>query len=304
MTNLQNYAITNNFRFAVNEDLKKYTSFKIGGPADLILFPETGEQAAELLRICRIEAIPFFVLGGGSNLLALDDGFRGALISTKELLDLRLDGTNRIICASGVKLKNLCQFALDSSLTGLEFAFGIPGTAGGAAFMNAGAYGGEMKDVLRACKYIDTNGNTKTARGDELELSYRHSIFADNAGVILELELELEAGNPTEIYEKMVDFLGRRRDKQPLEFPSAGSVFKRPEDDFAGRLIEVCGLRGYQIGSAQVSEKHCGFIVNKGGASCADVLALVEHIRTKVLEETGVTLESEIRLLKPYMKGA
>ncbi|MCL2023282.1 MAG: UDP-N-acetylmuramate dehydrogenase [Oscillospiraceae bacterium] len=303
MDSVKNY--TESERIVLLEDvsLKKYTSFKLGGTADFMVFPQQEEQVAEILRLCRSEKIPFFIIGNGSNLLAPDEGFPGVIISTEKLDTLRLECGNKIYCGAGVKLKTLCQFALEHSLTGLEFAYGIPGTAGGAAFMNAGAYGGEMKDVLAECKYIGEKGNITFSRGDELKLGYRHSVFAENSGIILELCLELQRGNHLEIHEKMQDFMGRRRDKQPLEYPSAGSVFKRPAGDFAGRLIEQCGLKGYQIGGAQVSEKHSGFIINRGGATCADVLALVEHVRKTVHRETGVLLESEIRTLQIPQKS-
>lgn len=279
-----------------NAPLRDCTSFKIGGAADILAFPQTAGQFAEALRVCRRAGIPVFILGNGSNLLVPDEGFRGAVLSTAELRGLRLEG-RRIFCGAGEKLKALCMFAAENSLSGLEFAYGIPGSAGGAAFMNAGAYGGEMADVLRACKYITAQGELAELRGGDLELGYRHSAFAVNGGVILELELELQPGEPREIRTKMDEFLSRRRGKQPLEYPSAGSVFKRPPGDYAGRLIDACGLRGYTIGGAQVSEKHCGFIINRGGASCADVLALAEHIRAAVLEQTGAELESEIRVM-------
>jgi len=296
MLKLLNYAEKVDFTALQSVALRDYTSFKIGGPADVLMVPKNVQQLADCISICRDEDIAFFILGNGSNLLVPDDGFHGAVISTAGLLGLRRDG-NKIFCGAGEKLKSLCMFALEHSLGGLEFAYGIPGTAGGAAFMNAGAYGGEMKDVLRVCRYLTAFGEIAELRGDELELEYRHSIFADNGGVILELELELQPGDKAEIRAKMDDFLFRRRDKQPLEYPSAGSVFKRPPGDYAGRLVDVCGLRGYSIGGAQVSEKHSGFIVNRGGATCSDVLELVEHIRKIVLEQMGVELEAEIKVL-------
>jgi len=291
------YAESEGFSALRSAPLLGYTSFKIGGPAEVLAFPRNAEQFAGAMRICRESGIPTFILGNGSNLLVSDRGFSGIVLSTSGLRGLRLEG-NRIFCGAGEKLKALCVFALEHSLSGLEFAYGIPGSAGGAAFMNAGAYGGEMKDVLRACRYLTADGKIAELRGEELGLGYRRSAFADNGGVILELELELTPGEPSEIRAKMDAFLSRRRDKQPLEYPSAGSVFKRPAGDYAGRLVELCGLRGYTIGGAQVSEKHCGFIVNRGGASCADVLALVEHIRKTVLERTGTELEAEIRVLQ------
>ncbi|MDR1806243.1 MAG: UDP-N-acetylmuramate dehydrogenase [Clostridium sp.] len=276
--------------------LSEYTSFKIGGPAELMLFPKSEGELRLALSLCRESGMPVFFLGNGSNLLAPDEGYRGAVIATAGLLGMRREG-ERLWCAAGERLKALCEFAAESSLTGLEFAYGIPGSAGGAAFMNAGAYGGEMKDVLTACSYITRDGEPGELRGEELELGYRHSAFAENGGFIVELELKLTVGDKAEIRERMNDFMRRRRDKQPLEYPSAGSVFKRPQGDFAGRLIDVCGLRGFAIGGAQVSEKHCGFIVNRGGATCAEVLALVEHIRKTVLEREGVELEPEVRVM-------
>ncbi|MDR1409955.1 MAG: UDP-N-acetylmuramate dehydrogenase [Oscillospiraceae bacterium] len=296
MQEFMNYAENAGFSALCSFPLKGYTSFKIGGPADVLAFPKTAEQFAGVLQLCRRADIPTFILGNGSNLLVPDDGFRGAVLSTAELRGLRLD-SGRIFCGAGEKLKALCMFALEHSLSGLEFAYGIPGSAGGAAFMNAGAYGGEMKDILRVCRCLTAEGEFAELCGETLGLAYRHSAFAENGGVILELELELQTGEPLGIRAKMDDFLSRRREKQPLEFPSAGSIFKRPPGDYAGRLIEACGLRGHAIGGAQVSEKHCGFIVNKSGATCADVLELVAHIRQTVLAQTGVELEPEIRVL-------
>lgn len=281
-----------------NVAMSAYTTFKIGGPVDLMVFPETQELVEKVVRLCREAGVPWMVLGNGSNLLVADTGIRGVV--------LRLDGDfkamaiqkeTEISCGAGASLAALCGFAREHSLSGLEFAWGIPGSAGGAAFMNAGAYGGEMKDVLFSCTHLDREGRVETLKKEDLALSYRHSVYSENGAVILSLRLHLKRGEPERIDAEMADYLSRRRAKQPLEFPSAGSVFKRPEGHFAGALIEGCGLKGKRIGGAQVSEKHAGFIVNCGGATSEDVRRLIALIQETVLRETGVSLACEIRLV-------
>ncbi|MDR0883191.1 MAG: UDP-N-acetylmuramate dehydrogenase [Oscillospiraceae bacterium] len=298
MEALIQYAAEAGFSALKDAALCDYTSFKIGGPADLLLLPQTPEHCANILRISQSEGVPLTLLGNGSNVLAPDEGLRGAVLCTAALRGIRLAGNNTVLCAAGEKLATLCSFALENSLAGLAFAYGIPGSAGGAAFMNAGAYGGEMRDVLHAVKYLTPDGTLAQLEGDALDLGYRHSAFSENGGLILALELTLQPGDKKEIRAAMDDFLTRRKTKQPLEYPSAGSVFKRPEGDYAGRLIQEAGLRGFNIGGAQVSEKHAGFIVNTGGATCADVLALVEYIQETVQLVSGVLLETEIITIK------
>ena len=277
--------------------MKNYTTFKIGGPAELFLVPETAQQTARLVKFCRENGIPAFVLGKGSNILVSDEGIKGAVIFTGRLCGISLVDECTVYAQSGLSLAQLCNFALRNSLSGLEFAFGIPGTVGGAVFMNAGAYGGEMKDVLISSEYVAPDGSIGTLTGDEMKLSYRHSAYEDNGFVITGASVRLHRADGAEIKAKMYDFLSRRKEKQPLEFPSAGSTFKRPEGYFAGALIEQCGLKGVSVGGAQVSQKHAGFVINRENATAADVLSLVRLVQEKVKKETGVTLEPEIRLI-------
>lgn len=276
--------------------MKKHTTFKIGGPAALLLYPETEVQIAAFLRCAKTQGIRLLTIGNGSNLLVSDQGIDAAvMVLDKHFSRVTVQG-NRIFAQAGASLMKVCRTALEHGLTGLEFAYGIPGSCGGAAFMNAGAYGGEMKDVLVRCTHIDPNGQVGQLAGDELSLTYRHSAYYDNGCVITGLELCLQPGDPVEIKAKMEELLARRREKQPVEFPSAGSTFKRPPGQFAGALIDRCGLRGTAVGGAQVSEKHAGFVINTGGATCRDVLALCEKCRAEVLAKTGVELEMEIRV--------
>ncbi len=278
--------------------LKDYTSFKIGGKADVMIFPDSIKKLSAVYSFINNENISALVLGKGSNMLVDDNGFRGVVINTCRLDKIELVDETTIVCQCGVSLSKLCRFALENSLTGLEFAFGIPGTAGGAAYMNAGAYGGEMKDVLVSCEHILPSGTISEFNAEELELGYRHSVYSDSDMLITSLTVKLSKGNPDEIKAKMDELMGKRRDKQPLEYPSAGSTFKRPEGYFAGALIEQCNLKGYTVGGAQVSEKHAGFVVNKGGATAADVISVIEHCKKTVLEKTGVTLEPEVKIIK------
>ncbi|MDR3313456.1 MAG: UDP-N-acetylmuramate dehydrogenase [Oscillospiraceae bacterium] len=281
---------------AVAQDvpLSGKTSFKIGGLAEWMLFPATVEELQLCVRLCAQAEVRPFLLGNGSNLLVKDSGLDGVVIATEKLQDLRAAGDGRILCEAGVKLAELCVFAQKQGLAGLEFAYGIPGSAGGAVFMNAGAYGGEMQDVLTAAAYVDAQGELRTLASPALGLGYRRSAFMANGGLVASLTVQLTPGDPAEIRARMEEIMRRRKEKQPLEFPSAGSVFKRPEGQFAGALIEKCGLKGQQIGGAQVSEKHAGFIINRGGAKAADVRALIAVIQTVVQNQTGVLLEPEI----------
>ncbi len=278
--------------------LKDYTSFKIGGKADVMIFPDSIEKLSALISLIGNEKITSLVLGKGSNMLVDDSGFRGVVINTCKLDKITLADDLTVVCQCGVSLSRLCRFALENSLTGLEFAFGIPGTAGGAAYMNAGAYGGEMKDVLVSCEHIHSDGSFGEFCADKLELGYRHSVYSDSDMLITSLKLKLSKGNPEEIKAKMDELMGKRRDKQPLEYPSAGSTFKRPEGYFAGALIEQCNLKGYSVGGAQVSEKHAGFVINKGGATAYDVISVIEHCQKTVFEKTGVMLEPEVKIIK------
>ena len=281
-----------------NEPLSAHTSFRIGGPARWLAEPENVGQLIDLLTVLREKDIPYFIKGNGSNLLAADEGSDGVVIELgSRFAAISVDGS--CVCAeAGALLSRIANAALDHSLTGLEFAHGIPGSLGGAVFMNAGAYGGEMKDVVRKVTYLDSKLKVCTMTGEEAAFIYRGSIFKQHRDwVILSAEMELQPGDPAEISAQMRDLAARRRDKQPLEYPSAGSTFKRPEGYFAAKLIEDCGLKGLQVGGAQVSEKHSGFVVNKGGATCADVLELCGRIYDTVLDRFGVPLEREVELL-------
>lgn len=275
----------------------EYTSFRTGGPADLLVAPRSEEQLSQLLRCCCAQGIQPVVLGNGSNVLVSDQGLRGVVICLVPGLDTLAERDGLITCGAGVSMNRLCRFALDRELTGLEFAFGIPGSAGGAAFMNAGAYGGEMKGILAGCTHLTQSGDGGRLMGDGLALGYRRSAYRDNGFLITSLLLRLAPGDPAAIRARMEELIGRRKAKQPLEYPSAGSTFKRPEGHYAGALIEGCGLKGKKSGGAQVSEKHAGFVVNTGNASSADILALIQLIQDTVFHEKGVRLEPEVRFL-------
>lgn len=280
------------------EPLSLHTSFQIGGPARLFASPKNAEQLARLIRHCNEEKIRYFVLGKGSNLLADDRGFDGVIIEIGAGFNHLSCSGNTITCGAGVPLTKLALFAAAEGLAGLAFSYGIPGSVGGAVYMNAGAYGGEMKDVLASVTHLDEKGEIHTLQSGELDLGYRHSVYFDNRCIILEARLDMREGDPSAIRTEMEEFMSRRKASQPLEMPSAGSTFMRPPGKFAGPLIECCGLKGYQIGGAQVSEKHAGFVVNAGGATAKDVLALVEHIQKTVLEKTDVQLNCEIKVLR------
>lgn len=279
--------------------MKAHTTFKIGGNARLLVLPKNEGEIALVIKKCNEQGVRFMTIGNGSNLLVDDGGIDACVILLgKGFDDVRLVDETTIYAEAGAQLIKLCTFALENELTGLEFAYGIPGSCGGAAFMNAGAYGGEMKDVLYKCEHIDKNGNKGSLEGDELKLSYRHSAYYDNGCTVTGLYLKLKKGNKEEINAKMKDLLSRRKEKQPLDYPSAGSTFKRPEGYFAGALIEQCNLKGASVGGAQVSVKHAGFVINKGNASCSDVLSLCKKVSDTVFENTGVKLEMEIRVTK------
>lgn len=285
----------NSILFREEEALKKHTSFQIGGNCRLLIEPATKEQVVKTLEC--LKDYPYIVLGNGSNVLVSDEGFDGAvLLLNRNFSAIRLLDEETIEVEAGASLVSLCNFALEHSLTGLEFAYGIPATVGGALFMNAGAYGGEMKDVVESVSHIK-DGELGSYAKEELDYSYRHSIYQQGNYVILSGVLRLKKGDKAEIRAKMDDLMGRRKSKQPLNFPSAGSTFKRPVGAFAAKLIEDCGLKGASVGGAQVSEKHSGFIINTGNATCKDVLDLIEIVKDKVKEETGFTLECEVKLI-------
>ena len=288
-----------NIPFKTDERMSAHTTFKIGGAADRYIEICTSSALQTVLRALHRAEIPYFVLGNGSNLLVPDEGLRGAVLAlTGEFKQLRLLSDGRLLCGSGASLAAVCAFARSNALTGLEFAWGIPGSLGGALYMNAGAYGGEIQQVTSRVFYLEEDGTPGVLSGDALRFGYRTSAFTDTRRIITQAELQLQNGVETEITAKMDDFMQRRKAKQPVELPSAGSVFKRPEGHFAGALIEQCGLKGCAVGGACVSEKHAGFIVNRGGATCADVERLIAHIQDTVLKETGVRLEPEIRRVR------
>lgn len=286
-----------------NEPLDRHTTFRIGGPAAVFCKPRTVAELTRTLELCRENQVRTYLLGNGSNTLFADEGFDGAVIcltdlKTRSTCEVLPDGSVRLTAGAGTMLVSVCNQALEHSLTGLEFAYGIPGTVGGAVYMNAGAYGGEMKDVLEQVTFLDENLKLHTLPAEELELGYRTSIFERQSWCILEAQFLLHPGDREQINAQMQDYMSRRRDKQPLELPSAGSTFKRPAGCFAGQLIEECGLRGFSVGGAAVSQKHCGFVVNVGGATCADVVELTDRVRAIVQEKTGHILEREIRVVR------
>lgn len=281
-----------------NEPMSEHTTFRIGGPADIFIEPTSPETLADIVAACKRWEIPVHVVGNGSNLLVSDLGIEGAVIHISGgLCDISLNGAYELECGSGVKLSKLCTIALEHSLTGLEFAWGIPGTAGGAAYMNAGAYGSEMSDVLIKCTHIDADGKFGSYEGKELAFGYRQSVYTDSDKIITSLKLRLKPDDPVEIRSRMDELFKLRKEKQPLEYPSAGSVFKRPHGNFAGSLIEQCGLKGFTIGGAQVNQKHAGFIINLGNATCYDVRKLIEHIKEEVFLQTSIKLETEIKFI-------
>lgn len=279
--------------------MSKHTTFKIGGNARLVIYPENEEQISLFVKTANEENIRIITIGNGSNLLVDDDGIDACVMILDDHMGaIRLVDDETVFVSAGTLLIKACRFAYDNGLSGLEFAYGIPGSCGGAAFMNAGAYGGEMKDVLYRCDHIDKDGNKGYLEKEQLNLSYRHSAYYDNGCIITGLYLKLKKGNKAEIKEKMDELMSRRREKQPLEYPSAGSTFKRPEGYFAGALIQECNLKGKRVGGAQVSEKHAGFVINTGNASCNDVLELCKICSDTVYKEKGVMLEMEIRVTK------
>lgn len=285
--------------FSENEMLSAHTTFKIGGPAEVFASPQNAGQVSAAVRFCKENGVKLFPLGKGSNLLVSDEGASGIVLHFgRDMSEMRLLDEETIYCEAGASLAKLCSFALEKSLTGLEFAYGIPGSVGGAVFMNAGAYGGEIKDVILSAEHIDENGERGVFEGDALEMSYRHSVYGSKKYIITSAVFRLKKGDKAEIKAKMDELIGKRFDKQPMDKPSAGSTFKRPEGAFASALIDQCGLKGFTVGGAQVSEKHAGFVINKGDATCADVLELIEWVQNKVKTDTGFTLEPEVEILE------
>lgn len=280
--------------FAENESLAEYTSFKIGGRCPILVKPNGSQCLCELLKSFKREHCAYRVMGKGSNLLISDKGVDCPVITiSADMGKIEFDG-DIITVGSGAALISVCREAADRGLSGLEFAYGIPGSMGGAVYMNAGAYGGEMRDVVLGCTYADEQGELHKIENEDMELSYRHSFFSGKPFIITEAELRLQRGDKKAVHEKMSELMKRRRSKQPLEYPSAGSTFKRPEGDFAGRLIQEAGMKGFAAGGAQVSEKHCGFVVNRGGASFDDVMSVIGEVKRRVKECSGRELECEV----------
>lgn len=284
--------ITSEENIFINEPLKNHTTFKVGGPADILVTPTSKEELVECLKL----DVPKFVMGNGSNLIVKDNGIRGLVIKTTKMNNITLNG-DVIEAEAGAYLGKVAMFARDNSLTGFEFASGIPGTVGGGVSMNAGAYGGEMKDVVIETLYCDLEGNTYILNNEEHEFGKRKSFFTGKDFVVLSTKIKLNEGNKEEIVAKMEELRIARTTKQPINLPSAGSVFKRPEGFFAGKLIEDSGLKGYTIGGAQVSTLHAGFIVNIGEATARDIIDLIKHIQEVVMKNYGVTLETEVKMV-------
>ena len=287
-----------------NAPMSAHTTFKIGGPADLLIDLSDGNAAAGIIRLCKQEGIPYLFIGNGSNLLVGDKGIRGAVLRLAErdatpVLQPEL-GEGVLYAPAGMSLQRLCLFARDHALTGLEFAFGIPGTVGGAVYMNAGAYGGEMADVVTLAHCITPDGEMGFLPASELKFGYRHSALMDMGYIVTGITLKLTPGDYDTIASTMKDLMNRRREKQPLEYPSAGSFFKRPTGYFAGKLIEDAGLKGFSVGDAQVSEKHAGFVVNRGAATAADMAELCRQVQNKIMEKDGVLLEPEVRFVGEF----
>lgn len=276
------------------EPMSRHTTFRTGGPAELLVTPDAAELP-EIITYCRNDQIPYLVIGNGSNLLVGDKGIKGVVVEVgRRMSAVSVEGTT-VTAGAGALLSSIASKAASEGLTGFEFASGIPGSLGGAVVMNAGAYGGEMKDVLQEAAILTADGEVRHLSLQELELSYRHSIIPEMGFLVLGAKISLKAGEKEDIYAYMHELKEKRVSKQPLEYPSAGSTFKRPEGYFAGKLIEDAGLRGFQVGGAQVSEKHCGFVVNKNNASSADIRSLMEQVQQIVFEKFGVKLEPEVK---------
>ena len=293
LTAFKKFCTDNGLKFSEKEPMSRHTSFKTGGNADLFLEVNKNSELSSILKKAKELSVPLTVIGKGTNLLVSDNGIEGAVLSLCGLDGVSIDG-EYITAGAGAPLTAVCIAAAKAGLSGLEFAYGIPGTVGGALYMNAGAYGGEMSDVVVSAKVITAGGDIKTVSAGEMGLGYRTSAFKGGGFIITEVTFKLEKGDPDSINAKMQELMARRKEKQPLEYPSAGSTFKRPKGNFAGTLIEKSGLKGVKIGGAAVSEKHAGFVINKGGATTGDILALIEKIKETVLSDSGVLLETEV----------
>ena len=299
MTQLIEFFKDNKISYQENEPMSAHTTFKIGGPARVMAFPKSEDEIELIIKKCNELSKRYIVVGNGSNLLVDDGGIDAVVIALgKDFSEVKLVDDTTIFAQAGAQLMKVCRVALENELGGLEFAYGIPGSCGGGAFMNAGAYGGELRDVVFKCEHIDKNGEKGFLLGEDMKLSYRHSAYYDNGCVITGVYFKLKKADAQEIKAKMDDFMLRRKTKQPLEYPSAGSTFKRPQGYFAGALIEECGLKGCSVGGAQVSTKHAGFVINTGSATCNDVLSLCKKVADTVKVQKGVDLEMEIRVTR------
>lgn len=287
----------NKIEYCTDAPMSAHTTFRIGGPADFMCFPKTVDEIKGIVNWCTKNNFNYFVLGNGSNLLVSDSGIEGAVIVLSHFSDIKLISALEIECGAGIKLSKLCSFALENSLSGAEFAWGIPGTVGGAVYMNAGAYGSEICNIITECTYIDEEGQLVSADASSLNLGYRSSMFSDKNSVIISAKFKLKPEKNAVIKAQMDDLIERRKSKQPLEYASAGSTFKRPVGYFAAALIEECGLKGESVGDAEVSTKHSGFIINKGNASCNDVLALIKRVSQEVYLQKSVNLEPEVKII-------
>lgn len=287
-------------RIRLEEPMKNHTTFRIGGPAEAFVMPKEAGEIRDIIAWCRKREIPYYIVGNGSNLLVSDRGYRGVIIQIfREMNGIKAEG-EVITAQAGALLSAVAGLALANGLAGFEFAAGIPGTLGGACVMNAGAYGGEIRDVVTEVTVLTPAGDMRTFLADQMEFGYRTSMVAKSGGIVLEARIKLHKGDPDAIRARMEELREKRVGRQPLEYPSAGSTFKRPEGYFAGKLIEDAGLRGFTVGKAQVSEKHCGFVVNKGGATAADVSELMRRVSAKVEETFGVRLEPEVKRLGEF----
>ena len=284
-------------RVYVDEPMSRHTTFRVGGPADFFVTPKAKEEVRDVIRICKEAGMPYYIIGNGSNLLVSDAGYRGVIVQIyKEMNEVKVEG-DLVKAQAGALLSGIAAKALGAELSGFEFASGIPGTIGGACVMNAGAYGGEMKDVLESVTVLTGEGKIIELGRNELELGYRTSVIAKKGYIVLGAVLKLERGDGEKIKTYMDELKEKRVTKQPLEYPSAGSTFKRPEGYFAGKLIEDAGLQGFQVGGAQVSEKHCGFVINRDHATAADIMELMRQVQIRVKENSGVDLEPEVKRL-------
>lgn len=280
-----------------NESMAKHCTFRCGGEAEIYIVPGTVEELVQVVAVCKESDYPYMVIGNGSNILVRDEGYKGAIIEiNNRISSIDVIGED-IVADAGAKLSAVAIAAYENDLSGFEFAHGIPGNVGGAVVMNAGAYGGEMKDVIKWVKVLNDNNEVEKIEAEDLELGYRTSVIAKKGMVVLQMCIGLQIGSAGEIGEMMQILMEKRRFKQPLEYPSAGSTFKRPEGYFAGKLIEDAGLRGYRVGGAMVSEKHCGFVINYDNAAATDILQLIQDVQDKVKEHSGVTLEPEVKII-------